>query len=86
MGGPMAILALFTRELTIEERKLVTPKLMSEYKHIEETLFITSALFLVTVLPQFWSWKILDTPVRFHLWFAPVVMSWVRRVYTKLPA
>ncbi len=80
----MATFALFTCELTIE-RKLVAPELISEYKHIEEALLITIALSLVTVLPQFWSLKVLSTPMRFYLSVTPVFVSWVRRARSRLP-
>ena len=85
MTGLMAILAFFTHELTIEEKKLIPPELLSQHKSSRNILFISAALFFLTAFPQFWSWKIQDMPIRFYLWFVPIVISWIRRAYETPP-
>jgi len=85
MAGLMAILAFFTHQLSIEEKKLLSPELLWKYKRFRDSLFISAGLFLLTVLPLFWSLRIQGTPLRFYFWFVPVVVSWVRRVSQKTP-
>jgi len=79
----MAILALFTHQLTIEDRKLLPQNLLAKYRRIRTILFFSAGLFALTIAPIFWSWTILSTPLRFYLWFAPLVLSSVRRVSEK---
>ena len=79
MGGLMAILAFFNHELSVEERNLVPQELLPRYKRARNRLFLSAGLFFLTALPQFWLWRIDDVPVRFYLWFAPLVVSWISR-------
>jgi len=79
MGGLMAILAFFNHELSVEEKRLVPQELQTRHKHARNVLFVSAGLFLLTTLPQFWSWQIDGTPLRFYLWFGPLVVSWISR-------
>jgi hypothetical protein len=54
----MAIMAFFTHILTEEEKKLVSPVLIRKYRMVRNSFFFAAALFLCSVLPQFWAWKI----------------------------
>ena len=85
MAGLMAILALFTHQLTIEDRKLLPQNLLAKYRRIRTIMFFSAGLFALTIAPIFWSWTILSTPLRFYLWFAPLVLSSIRRVSEKKP-
>ena len=78
MTGLMVILALFTHQLAREERGLVPKESMARYKRVRNTLFISAALFAITILPMFWAIKIQDLPIRFYFWFIPLVLSVVR--------
>ena len=80
MTGLMFILALFTHELAREERGLVPKESLARYKRVRNTLFISAALFLVTGLPIFWSFKLWDLPIRFYFWFIPLILSSIRHV------
>ena len=80
MTGLMLILALFTHQLAREERGLVPKESLARYKRVRTTLFISAALFLVTVLPIFWSYKLWDLPIRFYFWFIPLILSSIRHV------
>jgi hypothetical protein len=53
MAGLMVILALFTHQLTLEERGLVQKESLVSYKRVRNTLFISAALFMITILPVF---------------------------------
>ncbi|HUO43182.1 MAG TPA: TMEM175 family protein [Methylomirabilota bacterium] len=80
MTGLMLILALFTVELAHEERGLVPADLVGHYKRVRDSLFISAALFSITIMPFFWSVKLQELPLRFYFWLIPLVMSFVMRV------
>lgn len=79
MTGMATILALFTHVLTIEERQLILPKLLSRYRHWRNHLFVSGLLFLVTVLPPFWSLTLANIPIRFIFWLVPISAFWINR-------
>ncbi len=78
LAGLMAILALFTHMLTSEERKLIKRELISHQRRARNTLFFSAALFLISALPQFWSWTFQGTPLRVYLWYVPLALFWAR--------
>ncbi|HYW01971.1 MAG TPA: TMEM175 family protein [Candidatus Acidoferrum sp.] len=80
MAGLMLILALFTHQLAREEKELVPKEALTRYKRVRDVLIISGALFAITILPFFWAFKIQGLPIRFYLWFLPLVLSSVRRV------
>ena len=80
MAGLMTILALFTHQLSLEERKLLSQDSIAKYKHIRDILLVSAALFAVTILPIFWTLTLRGTPPRFYFWAAPLVLSSIRRV------
>ena len=79
MGGLMAILGFFNHELSVEERGFLPQGLLPRYRRARNGLFVSAALFFVTALPQFWYWQIGDTPVRFYMWFVPLVINPISR-------
>jgi hypothetical protein len=85
LAGLMVILALFTYQLTREERKLLPQELLSKYRGIMTILFFSAGLFALTTLPIFWKWTILNTPSRFYIWFVPLILSSIRRVSENQP-
>ena len=80
MTGLMLILALFTHQLAVEERGLVSKESMARFKRVRTTLFISAGLFAITILPLFWTIKLWDLPIRFYFWFIPLILSPVRRI------
>lgn len=80
LAGLTFILGLFAHQLTIEDRKLVKPELVGQYRRIRDTQYLASLLFAVTALPPFWSWEILGTRARFFLWYAILVLTWISRL------
>jgi uncharacterized membrane protein len=80
MAGLVTIIALFAHQLAREEKGLVPKESLAKYKRVRNTLFISAALFLVTVLPIFWSLRLWDVPMRFYFWFIPLVLSSIRHV------
>jgi uncharacterized membrane protein len=80
MTGLMLILALFTHQLATEERGLVPKESLAKYTRVRNILFVSAALFAITVLPIFWNIKLWDQPIRFYFWFIPLIVSSVRRI------
>ncbi len=80
LAGLMAILALFTHMLTIEERKLIKPELLGRQRKIRNVLFFSTVLFLTSALPQFWLLKFQGMPVRVWFWYVPLVGIWALRL------
>ena len=76
----MLILALFTDQLAREEKGLVLKEATARYKRVRDVLIISGALFAITILPFFWAIKIQGLPIRFYLWFLPLVLSSISRV------
>jgi hypothetical protein len=81
MAALMVILGFFTHELAKEERQLISVGLLKPYKKIRNLMLITAGLFVLTMVPQFWSWRIQDVPLRFYLWIAPLAVFWVGRTF-----
>jgi uncharacterized membrane protein len=79
MGSMFLIIAYFTHELTIEERKLVPKELIRSYRLQRNTTFVSAALFLVSTLPIFWSLTVFGFQVRFILWMGTFGVWIVRR-------
>jgi uncharacterized membrane protein len=75
MAGLMLVLGLFTHRLVGEERELVPKKSLSKFRLVRNTLFVSAALFVVTILPQFWTVTIMSQPLRFWFWFFPLILS-----------
>jgi uncharacterized membrane protein len=79
MGSMFLIIAYFTHELTIEERKLIPQKLFKSYRLQRNATIVVAALFLVSTLPIFWSLTVFGFQVRFILWMSTLGASIVRR-------
>jgi uncharacterized membrane protein len=79
MGSIFLIIAYFTHELTIEERKLIPRELVRNYRLQRNTTIVSAALFLVSTLPIFWSFAIFGFQVRFILWMGTFLVWVVRR-------
>lgn len=80
MAGLMIILALFAHQLAREERGLVPKESLAKFKRVRNMLFISAALFAITLLPLFWAFKLWNQPIRFYFWLIPLVLSSARRV------
>lgn len=85
LGGLMAILAFFAHSLVLEEKQLISQDLMSTYKRLRNYLFLTATLFLLTALPEFWSWSVEGLPIRFYIWYAVLPISWIRSLSPSPP-
>jgi hypothetical protein len=80
IAGLMAIMGFFTHILTVEENKLVSQELIRKYRLVRNSFFFAAALFLISMLPQFWTWSIKGTPFRFYFWLVPIGIFWILRL------
>ena len=78
MGSIFLILAYFTHELTIEERRLIPKELLRNYRLQRNTTIASAALFLVSTLPIFWSFVVFGLQARFILWMG-TFLGWIVR-------
>ncbi len=83
LAGLTSIMGLLAHQLTIEERELVKPELVGQYRRIRNVQYLAAFLFAVTALPPFWSWEILGTRARFFLWYAIMVVIWMSRMSSR---
>jgi uncharacterized membrane protein len=79
MGSMFLIIAYFTHELTIEDRKLIPRELLRSYRLQRNTTIVSAALFLVSTLPIFWTFAVFGFQVRFILWMGTFLVWIVRR-------
>jgi len=84
MAGLMMILAFFAHELTIEERGIVSPERAANYKWVRTILFVSTAVYFVTILPLFWTATLQELPLRFYFWVVALLISWLASAY-RLP-
>jgi len=83
MTGLMLVLALFTHRLVAEEKELISKKSLARFRLVRNTLFASAGLFAVTILPQFWSVKLINQPLRFYFWFVPLVLSSITPIFER---
>ena len=79
MGTIFVVLAYFTQELTVEEKKLIPKELLRSYRLQRNTVIVAAILFLISALPVFWSISIMGFPARFVMWMGPFLAWPVRR-------
>jgi len=79
MGGLNAILAFFNYELSVEERNLVPQEMLPRHRRVRNVLFVSAGLFFLTALPQFWSWRVDNVPLRLYFWVSPLAIGWISR-------
>jgi uncharacterized membrane protein len=78
MGAILLIIAYFTHEVTLEERKLIPRELLRNYRLQRNTAIASAALFFFSTLPMFWSLVVFGLQVRFILWMS-VFLVWIIR-------
>jgi len=72
-------LALSIGALSLMSKPPGSPELIQKYRLLRNSFFFAAALFLISVLPQFWTWSIKGTPFRFYFWLVPIGIFWIRR-------
>jgi hypothetical protein len=79
LGGILIILATFAHVISLEEKKLVAPELVTLFRNGRNRMAILAALTLISVTPVFWDWTLLGVPIRLYLWYPPLIPYWVGR-------
>ena len=74
------ILAYFTHVLTLEERNLIPRELARHFKVVRNLLVLTSAVFLFSALPAFWTFTYAEFPLRIVLWMTTFPIIWASRL------
>jgi hypothetical protein len=79
LGGILIILATFAHVISLEEKRLVAPELVTLFRNGRNRMAVLAVLTLVSVAPQFWDWTLLSVPIRLYLWYPPLISYWVGR-------
>ena len=79
LGGILLILATFAHVISLEEKKLVAPELVTLFRNGRNRMAILAVLTLISGAPEFWEWTLLGVPVRLYLWYPPLISYWVGR-------
>src|SRR5712692_9534643 len=56
LGGILMILATFAHVISLEEKKLVAPELVTLFRNGRNRMGTLAILTLISVAPQFWEW------------------------------
>jgi uncharacterized membrane protein len=83
MASLIIILTFFVHELTVEEKQLIKPELVEPTRRVRNSMVLSALLFLLTMAPQFWQWRIQNIPLRFCIWLIPIIIFWVGRLPEK---
>ena len=79
MSAIFVVTAYFIGELTKEERRLIPTRMLWSYKLQGYGSLAAAALFLISIIPIFWTLDIQGLPIRFVLWMGPFFVMVVRR-------
>src|SRR6266581_8582787 len=79
LGGILLILATFAHVISLEEKKLVAPELVTLFRSGRNRMAILAVLTLISVAPEFWEWTLLSVPIRLYLWYQLLISYSVGR-------
>jgi uncharacterized membrane protein len=85
LTGLTLILGLFSHQVTINERSLLEPEIVANYRNLRNVQYSAAALFAVSAIPIFWSWEILGSHARFILWYAVMIFMLATRLNRPRP-
>jgi uncharacterized membrane protein len=71
----MGISGVLVHVLVTEYKGTLSIMQMRTYKSGRNFQIIFACLFLLSVIPQFFAWTVMGTPVRIYLWLATLVLS-----------
>jgi len=84
LAGLMAVLGFFAHQVAVVERKQVATRLESMHRRIRDVQFFSAALFVLTTLHVFWTWRIDGTALRFYVWYAILLLTMLIRLTSRL--
>ncbi len=79
LSGILAILAAFAHVLSVEEKDLVAPEIVTLFRNGRNRLVFLSVLMVVSIAPPFWQVTTLGVPARLYMWYLPLISYWVGR-------
>ncbi len=79
LSGILAILAAFAHVLSVEEKGLVAPEIVTLFRNGRNRLIFLAVLMAISIAPLFWQVTILGTPARLYMWYLPLISYWVGR-------
>ena len=80
IAGMNFILAYFAHILTLEEKNLIPRESIHRFRATRNTLILSSAIFLYSALPAFWTVMFAGIPVRIILWISTFPIIWGSRL------
>ena len=83
LGCLLIVIAYFIHELTVEDRRLIPRELMRDYRLTMYASIVGAFMFIVSVLPVFWSVVVISSPtvpLRYIMWVGPFVANMGRRL------
>jgi hypothetical protein len=80
LAALMAVLGLFSHILAKEEAKLIAPDLVARYRTSRNLTLMLAGFMLLTAAPIFGTYMILGYPIRLYVWYAPIIVYWIRRL------
>ena len=86
IAAMMFILGFFTLTVADEERKLIPKELVRQFKRESAIWLITGCLYLVTVLPFFYTHYLDGIRLRYVLWIVPQIFIFASRASGRLAA
>lgn len=75
MAFLMGVSAFLAHILVTENKGKLSDTQLSRYRLSRNSQTVFAGLFLLSVLPQFLTWRFLNMPVRVCLWFATLALS-----------
>ena len=73
LAGVTGILGFFSYTLSLEEKHLIPRGYLRKARLAAKVNAFFAVLFLFTVLPQAWDWSFDQVPLRFALWWIPLI-------------
>ena len=73
LAGVTAIIAFLSHHLLLQDDHLLPAEFLRKVGLARNVIAFFALLFLVTALPQLWDWRIAQVPLRFALWWVPLI-------------
>lgn len=77
------VIGWFVHALANEEKRLVPREMLRHYRLVRNFMFTGAAVFVLSLFPFFWVWRIAGFPVRIIMWVATLPLGWVMRFARK---
>jgi uncharacterized membrane protein len=84
LGAMMIILGIFTFSVADQDRKLIPAELVGQFRAETATWLTTGSLYLVTVLPFFFTIEVDGTRLRYLFWAVPLLFILATRGYQRI--